>query len=140
HIEIFNPSDLTGNYNNDSIVMKATYGDVSFMLTGDVEKSGEKRMVGSGSDLSSTILKAGHHGSNTSSTEEFVKAVSPEVVIMSYGKDNKYNHPNGSTLDIFNKFDVPMYGTEPHGTIIIDTDGKAFKITTEKEGTVESGD
>jgi len=140
HFELYNPIELTGDYNDDSIVMKASYGDVSFMLTGDAEKRAEAEMVGSGADLDATILKAGHHGSNTSSTDEFVKAVSPEVVIMSYGKDNKYNHPNGSTLDIFNQYDVEMYGTEPHGTIIIDTDGKAFKITTEKEGTVESGD
>lgn len=140
-LEIFNPTHLTGDYNDDSIVVKATYGKVSFMLTGDAEKRAESDMLDSGEDLRATILKAGHHGSNTSSNELFVKAVNPKVAIMSYGKGNSYYHPHKKTLDTFENLDIDTYGTAPHGTIIIRTDGKTYNIDTEKEGiVVEGGD
>jgi len=139
-IEILSPSELTGDYNDDSIVMKTTYDEVSFMFTGDVEQTGEQKMLDNDMDLDANILKAGHHGSSTSNTDGFVKAVSPEVAIMSYGEDNKYNHPNGSVLDRFNKYGIEMYGTQAHGNIVITTDGESFNVQTEKDGTVKKGD
>lgn len=138
-LEVYNPSELTGQYNNDSIVVKAVYGDVSFMLTGDVEKKAEDEMLHSGDDLNATILKVAHHGSNTSSTEPFVKAVNPKVAIMSYGEDNSYYHPHQSVLDTFDRMGVEMYGTAAHGTIIVRTDGDAYHIETEKDGVVTQG-
>lgn len=140
-LEVFNPTHLSGNYNDDSIVIKATYGNISFMLTGDAEKRAESDMLEGGGDLQATILKAGHHGSNTSSNETFVKSVNPKVAILSYGKGNSYFHPHKKTLDTFKNLDIDMYGTASHGTIIIRTDGKTYNIDTEKDGIiVEGGD
>lgn len=139
-IEILSPTSLTGDLNDDSIVMKLTYGDVSFLFTGDAEKGAEALMVNSGQDLSATILKSGHHGSDTSNTQAFVDKVDPEVVVISAAEKSKYNHPNKSVVDRFNSMGVDLYATKTHGNILIKTDGKTYNVTKDSEGEVAPGD
>lgn len=139
-IDILSPESITGNLNDDSIVMKLTYGDVTFLFTGDAETPAEKKMVSSGKDLSSTILKAGHHGSDTSTTQAFLDKVDPEVVIISAAEKSRYNHPNKTVLDRLNAKDLKLYATKTHGNIVINTDGKTYEVSKDREGEVIAGD
>lgn len=110
--------------NDGSIVARLTYGENSIMLTGDASIKTEKIILGENSSLAlaSDILKVGHHGSRTSSSEEFVKAVAPTYALISDGKDNKYDHPHQETLDILNQIGVKILRTDLLGTIIIKCD------------------
>jgi|SRR5699024_8099990 len=137
-IDILSPAELKGDLNNGSIVMRVDYGEVSFLLTGDAEGKAEKDMLERGEDLEVDILKAGHHGSDTSSTEEFIQEVNPDVVVMQVGKDNKYSHPMQSVLDRFIDVGAEMYSTKDNGTVIIETDGVDYEVKVEKEGEVTS--
>jgi len=86
------------NTNNSSIVGKLIYNDFKILLTGDIEKGIEKKLVNSSIDLRSDVLKVAHHGSKTSSTKDFLKAVASVVNIIQAGKDNKYGHPHDEVL------------------------------------------
>jgi len=88
--------------NNNSIVAKLNYRNVSMLLTGDIEEIAEKQILAEykNSDiLKSTILKVGHHGSKTSSTQEFLKAVNPKIALIGVGKDNNFGHPNDNVIE-----------------------------------------
>jgi len=135
-IKVLAPTHINGNLNDDSIVFKATYGNISFLFTGDAEKGSEQTMVGSGLDLKADILKLGHHGSDTSSTASFIEAVDPKVGVISVGKKNNYGHPSASVVDRMNSRGVDLYSTNDHGTIIIETDGDKYDITTKEDGNV----
>lgn len=138
-IDVLSPTSITGNLNDDSIVMKLSYGNISFLFTGDAETPAENKMVSSGQNLSSTILKVGHHGSNTSSTPAFVDKVDPKVAIISVAAKSKYNHPNKSVIDRFNKRGTDLYATKTHGTIVVSTDGISYDVSTNKSGKVVAG-
>ncbi|MEK7190472.1 MAG: ComEC/Rec2 family competence protein [Patescibacteria group bacterium] len=110
--------------NEGSVVARLSYGNISIMLTGDATAKTEKIILGENSStrLSSTILKVGHHGSRTSSSESFVKAVSPIYALISDGKDNKYGHPHPETLNTLAQFGAKIFRTDLLGTIIIKCD------------------
>ncbi|MBQ8837104.1 MAG: MBL fold metallo-hydrolase [Clostridia bacterium] len=133
-IEIFAPtSDYDADdLNNMSIVAKLTYGDVSFLFTGDAEKKSEKAILSAKYDVSADVLKVGHHGSNTSSCEEFLNAVAPTVAVISAGEDNEYGHPHSETVQRLDELKADMYVTYEVGNIVISTDGVAFGVSTEK--------
>lgn len=119
--------------NNNSIVAKLIYHDFSMLLTGDAEKESEERMLKKyKTELKSTILKAGHHGSNTSSSVSFLKAVAPEAAIISLGANNDYHHPHPSTLKKYGEAKAKVYRTDTDGTVTINSDGKTYTITKEK--------
>jgi len=115
------------NLNNYSVVIKLTYGNTSFLFTGDAHKLNEKEMLSKGYDLSSDVLKVGHHGSSSSSSKEFLDKVKPKIAIISCGKNNDYGHPHKETLDELNKRKIKIYRTDKDGTIVFESDGK--KIT-----------
>ena len=120
-------ADETASDNNDaSIVLKVTYGDVSFLLTGDAGVALEKEMLSQ--DIKATVLKAGHHGSNTSSSQSFIQAVNPEVTILSYGEDNKYGHPHKEVVERLQAIDSKIYATAEAGTVIVSTDGINYDV------------
>jgi competence protein ComEC len=120
--------------NNNSIVLKLVYGGFSMLLTGDAEKESEKRMVKRFSgDLKSTILKSGHHGSSSSSSTAFLKAVAPDAVIISLGANNEYHHPHPSTIKRYEQQKLKMYRTDQDGTVTIASDGVTYSITKEKQ-------
>ena len=120
--------------NNESVVGRLTFGNFAMLFTGDAEGPVEKDMVASyGKKLKCQVLKAGHHGSKTSSTAEFLKLVQPESVVMSLGVNNQYGHPHEALLKRLQKQGVKnIYRTDANGTITIVSDGSSYSITTEK--------
>ncbi len=131
--EVLFPDRDVSNFktNDGSILGKLTYGDTCFIFTGDAPALDERYLVGlDGLNLDCEVLKVGHHGSRTSTAEEFVAAVSPEVAVISDGKNNKYGHPHKETLDTLEKYGVSVYRTDLMGTIIMKSDGKKIEIQT----------
>jgi competence protein ComEC len=116
--------------NNLSAILKLDFGEISFLFTGDVYESTERKLVEKGIDIGSDILKVGHHGSKTSTCEEFVREVLPEVAVISAGKDNNYGHPHKETLDTLAKYDITIFRTDLQGDIKIISDGKNYGIST----------
>jgi competence protein ComEC len=124
------PTGSEPNVNNSSIVTRLTYGQVSVLLTGDIEAEVEQRLVAQGATLASTVLKAAHHGSCSSTTEEFLAAVDPEVVVISVGADNDFGHPCAGVLERLGE--LPVYRTDERGVIEIVTDGAQAWVETER--------
>ena len=120
--------------NNESVVGRLTFGNFAMLFTGDAEGPVEKDMAASyGKKLKCQVLKAGHHGSKTSSTAEFLKLVQPEIVVMSLGVNNQYGHPHEALLNRLQKQGVKnIYRTDANGTITIVSDGSSYSIITEK--------
>ena len=119
--------------NNNSVVAKLIYNKFSMLLTGDAEKESEAIMLKTyAAELKSTLLKSGHHGSNTSSTSEFLKAVKADAVIISLGAHNDYHHPHPSTLKKYEQAKLKIYRTDLDGTVSITSDGQTYTITKEK--------
>ena len=129
-------SEKYSSTNDYSVVVRATYGAVSMMFTGDAEgnKEGvsEKEILKAYSpdELKSDFLKVGHHGSDTSSSEAFIRAVAPKIAAISVGEGNTYGHPVQSTLDTLQKAGVTVYRTDRMGTLLFVCDGK--NITYQK--------
>lgn len=120
--------DGVTNDNNASVIVQVVYGDTEVMLTGDAPQSVEKYLVTlDGTTLESDILKAGHHGSRTSSALEFVRTVSPQWAIISAGKNNSYNHPHKEVVGLFASSSIQALGTYDFGTIIFESDGKMLQ-------------
>ena len=133
HIDILYPfENLEGqefeNSNNTSIVAKLIFGENSFLFTGDAYQSVEKKLVSRGWGLNSDVLKVGHHGSKTSTSEEFIKQVSPEIAVISVGKDNPYQHPHQETLDTLEKYGIKILRTDKNGDIKIICDSQSLKL------------
>jgi len=132
-IEILAPnSDKYESLNDYSAIVKITYGDTSFLFMGDAEKDSEEELLANGYDLRADVLKVGHHGSSSSSTEEFLRAVSPRYAIISVGKDNDYTHPHKETLNRLAKYNAAIFTTADNGTIRITSNGKDITINKVK--------
>ena len=102
------------------------------MFSGDAEKLAEEEMLESGKLKNVTVYKAGHHGSDTSSSKDFVKALSPKYAVIMCGKDNSYGHPNKSTLETLEKYTDKIYRTDENGTIVCQSDGSKVTFSTER--------
>ncbi len=124
--------DLTGkkveNLNNTSILCRLIYDSTSFLFTGDAEKEEEQDLIDHNIYLKSDVLKVGHHGSNTSSIENFLKAVSPEIGVISAGKDNRFGHPSDKALERLENNGIKIYRTDKNGDIEIVSDGREIKV------------
>ncbi len=128
-LDILHPvSPGTANLNDASVVARLRFGDAVFLFTGDAEEASEKEMLSRRASLKSTVLKAGHHGSSTSTTAAFLDAVDPDVVIISSGKDNPYGHPHQEVIERLEERDIMVYRTDLDGTIVITTDGAEYTI------------
>ena len=123
------PSDVNGN----SIVLELDYGNVSFLFTGDAQKDSETSIIAAGEVHHVDILKVGHHGSRTSSSEEFLNVVKPEVAIYMAGLGNIYGHPHPETISALQSVGAQIYGTDTCGTITVTTDGSSYTVTTAKK-------
>lgn len=119
--------------NNWSVVIRLVHGDCAFLFTGDAEKEAEADILSGGADVSADVLKAGHHGSSTSSSKKFLEAVSPRTAIISCGTDNSYGHPHKDTLEKFEAMGIEYYRTDISGTITVYSDGESYRVQTEKE-------
>ncbi|PYZ92134.1 MBL fold metallo-hydrolase [Salipaludibacillus keqinensis] len=135
-IEVFNPETLTGDVHEGSLTAKFTFGEVSFLLTGDAETQTEQAMITRDHDLSADVLQLGHHGSDTSTSSEFLSAVSPTIAIVSAGAGNQYGHPHDSVVERIQEAGVDLYGTHVNGTIVIETDGENIDTLTSEDGTI----
>ena len=122
--------DTYEDMNDYSAVIRLSYGDTSFLFTGDAEKISEDQMLDGKYPLQSTVLKVGHHGSITSTTDEFLKAVSPTFGVISSQKDNSYGHPHKEIIKKLEKENVTYYDTQDHGTVTAITDGETIEWIT----------
>jgi competence protein ComEC len=131
-------SESGGDVNDDSVVTRLTWGAVSVLLPGDIKAEVERRLVAQGAPLRSTVLKAAHHGSCTSTTAGFLGAVEPEVVVISVGADNDFGHPCAEVLERLElalgevEGTAPVYRTDEHGTVEVITDGARVWVEAER--------
>jgi len=134
HIEVLSPppdyapSDVPKN--DDSLALRITYGQRSFLLTGDMEKPMERRLLAFGAPLHADVLKVGHHGSNTSSTDPFLDAVAPEFAAISDGFANSFRHPHPQVLERLAAHHAVVLRTDVQGLITIRTDGRNLTVET----------
>ncbi len=117
------------NLNLSSIVLRATYKEQSYLFMGDSEKENEQARKWE----KTNVLKVGHHGSSTSTSEEFLKQVSPQIAIISVGKDNNYGHPSDEIIKRLEQEGISIYRTDEKGTIVITSDGKQNQISWERK-------
>ncbi len=133
-LEFLNPPEYPraweeSDMNDNSIVLKMTYGVVQFLFCGDIQHRAEENMVNIyGSRLHSRVIKVPCHGSNLSSSWNFLKQVSPEIAVISAGRKNKPEHPEPITLKKYRKTGCRIYRTDVNGAVIITTDGKNLKV------------
>ncbi len=127
---IFRPENMESE--NASLVVRVEFGDTSFLFTGDAEMEEEQELMDAGLDLQSTVLKVGHHGSETSTSEVFMNAVLPEYAVISCGQKNDYGHPMDATLNTLKQYGVTLYRTDMQGTIVCASDGQDVMFTTER--------
>jgi competence protein ComEC len=130
--EILGPLLQYDDTNEMSVVTRVKLGDIAYLFAGDAELKSEKDILGSGRALRADVLKAGHHGSSTSTGEAFLAAVSPKAAVISCGQGNSYEHPHEETLLRLSAARAQVFRTDRHGTIVIATDGKELITQCEK--------
>lgn len=135
-VEVLAPQKNYKDENNSSIVLKVTHGINTFLFTGDAERQSEQDMLVAGVDLSSTVLKVGHHGSDSSTTYPFLLEVMPKYAVISVGKDNSYGHPQDGVLSRLRDADVSVYRTDYQGHIVATSDQKTLHFTTKKNASL----
>lgn len=121
--------------NANSVVVRLDYGKFSMLLTGDAEAQTEERMISKDTNLQARVLKVGHHGSKYATSENFLKAVKPEVAVISDGAANRYGHPSQDALNRLKAAGVKVYRTDLQGEITITSKGEGYEIKTAKEST-----
>ncbi|MBI1879742.1 MAG: MBL fold metallo-hydrolase, partial [Chloroflexi bacterium] len=116
--------------NNHSVVLRLQMGRISFLLTGDIEEPVEHNLVLEHAPLAVTVLKSPHHGSKTSSSEAFLKAINPQIVVISVGQDNDYGHPSPEVLERYGDHGVIVFRTDEQGTVEFSTNGVQLWVET----------
>lgn len=129
-IEILSIKNKQQDMNDDSIVLKLTYDNISFLFTGDATQNIEKEILNK--DLESTVLKVGHHGSKYSNSAQFLRKVNPKYAVISCGINNDYYHPHNVVLEKLEKLNTKIYRTDLDGTIVALTDGNNIEFKTIK--------
>ena len=135
---ILGPQKSYEDTNDTSIVMKVVYGKTSFLFTGDAERTADADILGAGYDLSATVLKVGHHGSDTSTSYPFLREIMPEYAVIQVGKGNSYGHPTEDTLSKLRDAGVKVYRNDLQGTVICASDGETVSFSTEKNESVQT--
>ena len=134
-VTVLGPTESYQDLNNTSLVLRVTCGDTAFLFTGDQEADAEEDLLhwahGNGYPVTADVLKLGHHGSSTSSSEDFLAAVAPTYCIISCGVDNYYGHPHQETLDKMDAGRYTVYRTDTMGTITAVSDGSSITFTTD---------
>ena len=114
--------------NNRSLVLRLTYGAVSVLFTGDIEQEAERFLLQAGHDLRSTILKVPHHGSRSSSSGPFVRAVDPRIAVFSVPRDSRFGHPHPRVVERYQALGTQVLRTDEHGAITVRSDGRSVWI------------
>ena len=133
-LSVLSPDKVeNGGDNNDSIVILFEIGGVRVLFTGDAETETEEKLLSRyGAKLKADILKVGHHGSKTSSSEDFIKTVSPEYAVISVGEGNSFGLPSSDVTARLEEKNIKIFRTDYNGSITVVTDGKDFEFVTEK--------
>ena len=118
--------------NNNSVVLYITAGTTSFLMTGDAEKAIEKDIAAAYPNLKATVLKVGHHGSKTSSGNQFLSLLQSETAVISVGAGNSYRHPSEDTVSNLENNNIKYYRTDICGTVTVTCGGDSYAVTTEK--------
>jgi competence protein ComEC len=134
HVAVLAPelpliTGTSSDINNNSVVLRLTFGHVAMLLTGDAQAEAEARMLADGADLRADVLKVGHHGSAYSSTPAFLEAVHPRVALISCGLHNVFGHPSPRTLAALGAAGAKIYRTDLDGGISVVTDGTTIKTS-----------
>lgn len=138
-VQILAPLKQDKNLNNMSVVLRIIHGENVFLFMGDAEKKVENALMSGDCDLAADILKAGHHGSNTSSSDKFLKAVSPYAAVISCGEGNRYGHPHPDTIAALQNNNIDTLITMMTGDITVESNGKKpIKVTFEKSDEVKA--
>jgi competence protein ComEC len=125
-------SGTASDVNNNSIVLLVSYGTIDFLLTGDIQAEAETVILAGGADLDTEILKVAHHGSNTSSTEAFLSAVSPQEAVVSVGAGNRFGLPSPLAMARVHATGAAVYRTDLRGTIVVETDGSTYYVNPQR--------
>lgn len=124
--------------NNTSIILMIRYGQTSFLFTGDAEREAEQAVINSGVDLSATVLKVGHHGSDTSTSYLFLRNIAPLYAVISVGDGNSYGHPTGDTLSRLRDAEVTTFRTDLQGDIYCTSDGTTVSFSVERNADADT--
>lgn len=142
-VMVLSPSagaDYGEDANNESIAVKVTFGENAFLFTGDCEEAAENQMLQSGYDLQADVMKAGHHGSDTSNTRPFLEAVNPKYFVISCGEENEYGHPRAEVLNNLRQLGIDVYRTDEQGTIVAVSDGTDITWSTQPSESWQPGE
>ncbi|HHT25145.1 MAG TPA: MBL fold metallo-hydrolase [Clostridiaceae bacterium] len=132
-------SDSYEDLNNYSIALKLNHGNNSFLFTGDIEVISESEIINSNQDITADVLKVAHHGSNTGTTDQFIKAVTPSYAIISCAKDNSYGYPNLEVLQRLRDNNIDIYRTDLQKSIIASSDGKSISFNQNPNNELMAG-
>lgn len=124
--------------NDTSIVLRIDYGDTSFLFTGDAEREAEQAILNSGANLSATVLKVGHHGSDTSTTYPFLREIMPALAVISVGTDNSYGHPTEETLSRLRDAGVTVCRTDMQGDVYCESDGETVSYFVDRNADADT--
>ncbi len=134
NVQFLSPARTYEDVNDMSIVVRIVFGNTSFLFTGDAEWPAEQDMINSWNALSATLLKVGHHGSDSSTSREFLRRVMPEYAVISVGKGNSYGHPSEDVVSRLRDAGAEVFRTDLNGHIVVTSDGKELSISVQKGG------
>lgn len=137
-VQILGPLHSAEDSNDNSIVLKVSFGATSFLFTGDAERAEEQDLLNAGVNLQSTVLKVGHHGSDTSTSYPFLRAVTPQYAVISVGAGNSYGHPTEAVLSRLRDAGVTTFRTDMQGEITAVSDGQTVNFSTAKNAAAET--
>lgn len=138
NIQVLGTDSVPDDANNSSIILKVTYGTVDMLMMGDAEVDAEEVVLQSNFDLRSEVLKLGHHGSDTATSQELLDAVSPTMGIISVGEGNSYGHPSDSILKRLFDNGIQYYRTDEMGTITLEVDGTNIVYSFDDNSNVQN--
>jgi competence protein ComEC len=127
------PGGIPLTTNNDSLVLALQDGKTRFLLPGDVEAKAEKEIISNGEDVTADFLKVPHHGSKSSSTEQFLESVAPRFAVISVGEGNSFGHPNDSVVDRYEEKRARLLRTDQDGAVTATTDGRNLTVKSYRE-------
>lgn len=130
-VTVIGPVAQYDDTNNGSLVLRVDYGETSFLFTGDMEKQAEADLLASGANVRADVLKVGHHGSVTSTSDSFLAAVQPSIAVISAGEGNDYGHPHKETMQKLEAYPLTIYRTDTQGEIIVKSDAMTLTVTTD---------
>ena len=137
-VSILGPIRSSTDPNNTSIVLRVVYGETSFLFTGDAERDEEQDIINAGYALDSTVLKVGHHGSETSTSYVFLREIMPEYAVISVGAGNSYGHPTDAVLSRLRDADVKIFRTDLQGDVICSSDGKTVSFSVDRNSDADT--